>query len=367
MGTAHNAQLGISRALRTLGLVWLALFMTLLVFTRFGPFGSLLLFVGTGFIGYAAVQLVIAKSKVLAEREVMLWKGLTKLVSWNPNEGVLFLKNKQIEFVDHDAHDGGGIRVVYSLLGEELALRVPLEIQTLPFEDEQVLTREYVPLTIKGTMFWKICDVSRFYLLISKEIHSLSDNGQHRIERSARPDSPPQYEAAKHWLQSMAEEKTRAVISRIGTGLLMADRLVSDLPKVLPESQSFLGCGPQSSAAYRSATESLADTIKADFDSSVREYGLEIHRVALQEIRFHDEIYAAAIDACKAAYLPLKAQAEALERKLKLQAEVDVLGKDAVGMKEVAANIPALAFQEFLSPLFMEFNKKRAIASSAAT
>lgn len=363
MDTAQNAQLGIGRALRGLGFVWLALFIVL-VLTWFGPFGSFLFIVGTGFVGYAAIQLAIAKSRVLAEGEVKLWNGLTKLVSWNPNEGVLFLRNKQIEFVDDNAHDGGGIRVVYSLLGEELALRVPLEIQTLPFEDSQVLTREYLPLTIKGTMYWKISDLSRFYLLVSSEIHSLSDSGRHSIEKSA---SRPQYEVAKHWLQSMAEEKTRAVISRTGTGLLIADQLASDLPRVLPESQSFLTPGPHASAAYRSATESLAETIKAEFDSSIREYGLEIHRVALQEVRLPNEIYAAAVDACKAAYLPLKAQAEALERKLKLQAEVDVLGKDVVGMKEITANIPALAFQEFLSPLFLEFNRKRVIGASTST
>jgi len=35
-------------------------------------------------------------------------------------------------------------------------------------------------------------------------------------------------------------------------------------------------------------------------------------------------------------------------------------------MKEIAASIPALAFQEFLSPLFVEFNKKRSMGASAA-
>jgi hypothetical protein len=64
-----------------------------------------------------------------------------------------------------------------------------------------------------------------------------------------------------------------------------------------------------SSGSYRSAAANLANTIKSDFEASVREYGLEIHGVALQEIRLPPEIYTAAVEACKSAYLPLKAQA----------------------------------------------------------
>jgi regulator of protease activity HflC (stomatin/prohibitin superfamily) len=361
--TVALGKFGIGRAARPWALIWAVFLVTTLVVTRMSALGALFMFFGTALIGYVLVQLILAKGKVLSGREVSLWKGTTKLVSWNPTEGVLFLRNKQIDIVDDNPHDGGGIRVVYPLLGEELVLRVPLEIQTLRFEDTQVLTKEYMPLTIKGMMYWKISNLSRFYLLISKEIHSLSDNGGH--SSLLREASTPQLEVAEHWLRAMAEEKTRQIVSRLGTGLLIADQLVSDLPKALLTGETQLGMNPQSSTAYRSATDSLADTIKVDFESSVREYGLEIHRVALQEIRLPPEIYKAAVEACQSAYLPLKAQAEALERKLKLQAEVDVIGKDAVGMKEIAANIPALAFQEFLSPLFLDFNRKRGIEKSA--
>jgi regulator of protease activity HflC (stomatin/prohibitin superfamily) len=331
--------------------------LTSLVFPAMRPVATLLLVLGTVYALWLLVQLVLAKGKVLGAQEVPLWNGFTKLVSWNPNEGVLFLKNKQIDFVDNNPHDGGGIRVIYQLLGEELALRVPLEIQTLSFTDTEVLTREYMPLSIQGALYWKVIDLRLFYLLISKEVHSASDKGTHSIRATG---GRPQFEVAEYWLRSMAEEKTRTIVSRVGTGLLIADQLASDLPKALPGVGTLLGVDPQSSVGYRSATDSLASTIKAELEASVREYGLEIHRVALQEVKLPAEIYAAAVGACKSAYLPLKAQAEAVARKLQLQAEVDVIGKDAVGMKEIAASIPALAFQEFLSPLFLDLNRKRA-------
>ena len=46
--------------------------------------------------------------------------------------------------------------------------------------------------------------------------------------------SRPQFEAPEYWLRSMAEENTRTIVSRVGTGLLIADQPASDLPKALP-------------------------------------------------------------------------------------------------------------------------------------
>lgn len=309
----------------------------------------------------AIIEILMAKGRVLQGQDVQVWKGFAKLVSWNPTEGVVFLKNKHIDLVDDNPNDGGGIRVVYPFFGEELVLRVPLEIQTLSFRDNEVLTKEYMPLTIQGTIYWKVTNLNRFYLSISKELHSADDEGRHGVERASRR---PQLEVAEQWLRAMAEEKTRTIVSRIGTGLLISDQLASELPQALPGTE-FVGiAGPESSQGYRTATDGLAAAIKSEFGQGIQEYGLEIHRVALQEVKLPAEIYAAAVDACKSAYLPLKAKAEALEQKMKLQAVSDVIGKDAAGLKEIAGNIPALAFQEFLAPLFLDFNRKRALAAA---
>lgn len=354
---------GIGRALRVLGVTQIVVIMAaLIVFFALSTMHALSLLVlvfGTILVLCGLVDLILAKKKALSGETVSFWKGLAEIASWNPTEAVLFLKNKHINFVDTNPNDGGGIRVMFPHFGEELALRVPLEIQTLSFKDAEVLTKEYMPLAIQGTMYWKVVDLAKFYLLISKDVHSASDTGKHEIKASP---SRPKFEVAEYWLRSMAEEKTRTVVSQIGTGLLIADKLQSDLPAALLSQGETLfgGDAPQPSNANRSATEGLANAIKTQFAASVSEYGLEIHRVALQEVKLPPEIYAAAVEACKSAYLPIKAKAEAIARKLKLQAEADVIGKDATGLKEVAANIPALAFQEFLAPLFLDFNRKRA-------
>jgi regulator of protease activity HflC (stomatin/prohibitin superfamily) len=365
MATQNSAsQLGIGRPLRALAIAWGGgLFLSLiLAFAVAFALGVVLAALTTVGVSIGAIQLLQARSRAIREREAVLWGGLARIVSWNPTEGVVFLKNKQIDFVDDNPHDGGGIRVIYPILGHELVLRVPLEIQTLTFRDTEVLTREYMPLTIQGTIYWKVFDLARFYLYISKEIHTVNDSGGHAVATFV---ARPKFEVAEQWLRAMAEEKTRKIVSQIGTGLLIADQLASDLSHVLPESSAFLRPLPESSPRYRSATDGLAEVIKNEFASVVSEYGLEIHRVAIQEVKLPPEIYAAAVDACKSAYLPLKAQAEAAERRLKLQAEADVIGKDATGLKEIAGNIPALAFQEFLAPLFLDFNRRRALGGAA--
>jgi regulator of protease activity HflC (stomatin/prohibitin superfamily) len=362
-----DGALGISRAARHLGIAWgiigAVALVLVVVLPAGGVLGPLLFAASTVASCVAIIHLILAKGRVLREREVVLWNGLARMISWNPTEGVVFLKNKQIDLIDDNPNDGGGIRIIYPLLGEELVLRVPLEIQTLAFGDSNILTKEYLPLSIKGTIYWKISGIDRYYLQISKNLHSVDDRGSHGTETFPQN---PQFEVAEQWLRAMVEEKTRAVVSQVGTGLLIADQLSSDLSRAIPESTSFIGRAPESSDGYRGATDGLASAIKRDFAGIANGYGLDIHEVRLQEVRLPPEIYAAAVDACKSAYLPLKARAEAIERKLKLQAETDVIGRDAVGLREVAGSIPALAFQEFLAPLFLDFNRKRGLASTVA-
>ena len=370
-----NGGSGLGRALRVL--VWVqvvVIIVTIVLYMMFPAMSALHLLplivfsLGTVWGLYGLIELFKAKRNALRGQPVSFWKGLAEIVAWNPTEGVLFLKNKNIHFVDSNPDDGGGIHVLFPHLGEELALRVPLEIQTLSFEDKEILTKEYMPLAIRGTMYWRVVDLGKFYLLVSKEIHFANDTGKHGVRTSA---TRPKFEVAEYWLRSMAEEKTRTIVSQLGTGLLMADKLLSDLPAVLNNQGETLfgGATSQPSAANRSTTEGLANAIKTEFSASASDFGLEIHRVALQEVKLPPEIYAAAVAACKSAYLPIKAKAEAMERKIKLQAEADVIGKEATAMVEIAksmpapafpSNVSALALQEVLAPFFLDFNKKNA-------
>lgn len=318
------------------------------------------LFVGLGFatilililaiaVGVMGFNVMSAKSRAVAKREVAIWGGLCKIVSWNPTEGVLFLKNKMNDGFDDNPDDGGGVRAIFPIFGEELVCRVPLEVQTLNFEDNEVLTKEFLPLKIKGTIYWTIHSLPKFYKSVSKEVHTIDNRGHHNKIKTYENE---QMNTADTWLRSMAEEKTRSVVSGIGTGLLMADRLAQDIPSLIPINKKLPSTEIESSDGYRSATESLAVALTDAVGADVSDYGITVKRIALQEVNLPPEIYAAAVEASQSSYGLLKARAEAIAKQMSLRAETDVLGADVVGMREIAANIPALAFQDILGPTF---------------
>lgn len=334
------------------------------------------------------IHVLQGKARVLrqkAKQEVDLFFGLVKLVAWNPNEGVVLLRDKAVSHLDDDPYDGGGLKVIYPMLGEELALRVPLERQILEFVDEEVLTREFIPMKIRGMLEWEIVNIEHFFLHTGQEIRGLSDRHIHFDET---PMERPKLEVARHVLTLMAEERTRTVVAQAATGLLVAQQIASALPapvrKELEDEDPIQGklsaaagsalSVPSSSADYRSATDGLALQIQQKIIPEVGHYGIVVHRVALQEVKLPPEIYTAAKEACAMSYLPMKAQAkatarsiellaegqtEASVRKMKLQAEADVIGADAVATREVVASAPGFTLVDFLNQWFADFAQKR--------
>jgi regulator of protease activity HflC (stomatin/prohibitin superfamily) len=137
-------------------------------------------------------------------------------------------------FFDDDLHDGhGGVRFIYPIFGDELALRVPLEVQTVQFFDEKVLTREYLSVTVHGTLKWRITDIRKFYLLLSRELRNTSDyrkiegggyitpgETKHvESEEEAEVSVKKKLQLAIMWLRVLAEEQARTVVSRVSSGL----------------------------------------------------------------------------------------------------------------------------------------------------
>jgi len=353
---------------------------------------AILFFLGaSAFIAYQLVALLLAKGRALRENEVPLLFGLLRLVAWDPTEGVVILKNKTVTYVDDNIFDGGGIRLLYPVMGEELVLRAPLEVQSLDFVDQHVLTREYLPLTIRGTMKWRITDIESFYLLVSRELHYANDRGMHRVEARSVPDrvllpnsttesrstdprlasmrdASRKRESAEEWLRWIAEEQTRAIVSRISTGLLVAEQVASDLPpEVRQKVQDQLFTPdpfiPSATKNYQSATDGLAAAIHETTNERVRRFGLYVDDVSLQEARLPPDIHQQCVEACKAAYVPLIAQKQAMGRKMELQAEADVIGAETLGAREIASVAPAYALSDFLTEFI---GKSPALLGAAA-
>jgi len=273
-------------------------------------------------------RLMRARQLVLVQKDVSLLWGFVRLIAWDPVEGVLILKNKVITFSDDDLQDAqGGVRLLYPLLGEELALRAPLEIQTLRFEDENVLTREYLSVTIRGTMKWRIVDIRKFYLLVSRELRSTTDHGDRvSLSPSTRPLSGGDatdgstinrlLSAAIQWMRILAEEQTRFVVSRAKSGLLIADRLSQQLiapgHAASPTSVGAAGITPASaSEEWGSTADGLGGAIHDTIAHRLDGYGIAVEDVSLQEIKLPQGIIDECIAAAQSYYLPLRGEREA--------------------------------------------------------
>lgn len=347
-------------------IAWSAVSFVLLITSYFGKIAavaSLSLFLALTILAlHQGWLLLTARQRVIAQKDVPLLYGMVRLIAWDPTEGVLVLRNKAVHFFDDDLHDGkGGVKFIHPTLGEELVLRAPLEVQTLAFADTNVLTREYLNLSIRATMKWRIVDIRKFYLLVSRELRSSTDKQGEMEElaqaakRHAKVSSTQTVvqlmNAAVDWLRGLAQEQTRVVVSRVRSGLLIADRLMADVPEVRGVDAL------TAPAEFGGATDGLASAIHQTLSERLKDFGIAVVDVTLQEIRLPEEIVRQCVEAAKTAYVPLMSKRNATQRHAELKAEADVIGKEAVAAREVIASAPAYALRDFLSEFIAQTAK----------
>ena len=359
-------------------------------FSIYAKIVALLFFlVATGAAVDQLWKLLRARQRVLVDKDVSLLWGFVRLIAWDPIEGVLILQNKNVGFSDDNLQDGrGGVRFMYPILGEELALRVPLEVQTLRFRDENVMTREYLSVTISGTMKWRIVNIQKFYLLVSRELRSTTDhNDRVIISPSTRPVSSGDPAgggtisrlliAAIEWIRILVEEQTRIVVSRSNSGLLIADRLsqefgVSNASLSDATHAGAANHGPKA-GEWGGAADGLAGLIHDTIAKRLEAFGIAVTDVSLQEIKLPDEVLQECIKAAKAYYYPLLAHRQASFKGADLQAQADVLGREALATREIVHAAPAFGVADFVSkflnqrlPSAAGTNVAMAIAAQAA-
>jgi regulator of protease activity HflC (stomatin/prohibitin superfamily) len=317
------------------------------------------------------VRLYLAKSSALSGKQKTkpVLGGFSTMVLWEPTEGVVFLKNKQVQAVDNNPNDGGGIRFIFPVLGEELGMRAPLTLQSTMFTDHNVFTKDYLPVTIRMTLWWRLTDLERYYLSISKDLGSVSDAGRDDWESDGGGpvrSSAGELGMAKSWISMMAESVGRKELAKTSTAFLVAGQISSELPRDL-QNQMDGGHGQIGSMrSYQETTETLSNSLQHGVREKIADCGINIERVEVQEIRLPKDIHDAAVAACSAAFSPAKAEREAAARKLQLQMEAEVLGADAVALREVLGSAEGMSFlgvPDFLENLFGKLGQNRRLTN----
>jgi regulator of protease activity HflC (stomatin/prohibitin superfamily) len=213
------------------------------------------------------------------------------------------------------------------------------------FEDERVLTRESVPLFIKIALWWRVADLSKYYYTVDKEIHVVDSDRVPVVEAVGTESASSlraQRDAAEQWIKALAESTIRKIISTSSTAFVVSKNATSYLhidkmhePRLPPPQPSKTA----NTKSPQTATPNvLADEIYHDLDPKVHEYGLEIDRVEVQEVRLPIDLQTALNEVFMASLEPAKTEQEARAQRIRLEAAASVLGVQAVALSEALKN-----------------------------
>jgi len=294
--------------------------------------------------GYATLQILTAKQRAIAGQPVSLLFGLARLVTWEQNEGVIFMRDKRISEKVHGPRDGGGLRIIYPVMGEELRVRAPFTIQLTEFKDKRVSTRESVQLTIKVAIRWSIEDLEKCFFRIDKEIHSLKDTDRPAdgYGTSLGNTKNACLRIAEIWVQKDVESCLRRLISETSTLLIISEKASSALPNEMGHYHDVESKGIMPTNL---ATPNLiAEQLQEQLAERVETYGLVIERIEVQEVQLPPAIQKAVDDIWIAATMPKKSQFEAEAMKNRMEVAKDVLGKESAAMMEIMQRMPTGGF-----------------------
>jgi regulator of protease activity HflC (stomatin/prohibitin superfamily) len=299
-------------------------------------------------IARLAIQLSAAKHRAISGRRVTLFFGLARLVTWEQNEGLIFLRDKRIAEQIYGPNSGGGLRIIYPFLGEELRGRVPLTLQLTWFRDERVLTRESVQLTIRIALWWQVCDLEKYFYKIDSEVHAILDTGipGEGIATSSRPTPRGRLGIAEIWLLTLAESCLRTLLSGTSTFLIVSKHVASRLhveENHWPRPRS-LSDRSGSDDLMPATPDLIAEKVKSELQPRVTDYGLWVDRVEVQELQLPPNIQEAVDSVWIASTLPAKSEYEAQAQRNRLAALCDLLGPQAAAMSEIVKALPDGAF-----------------------
>lgn len=290
-------------------------------------FFALAFVVGTGWL---VAYILSARFRAIRDRqrELTLFGGYVKLILWEPNEGLVLLKNKQLSEIIETGE--GGTKFIFPIRGDEVRARFPLTLRMVTWEDHNILTRESIQVRMKVAAWWRATSLKNFVFTIDSGIHT------EKLHQDAGL-----LEAAEQWLKTITESTLRTLVSHSSIALLVSSRATGYLHVA---SETLHQAGDAAARSHSETATGISIALQADLNNKLSDYGIAIQRVEIQEITFSKEIQGAIDRVWKAALLPAQTEQEARARQIALEAEVKVLGADAVALAEIMKNFQGGSF-----------------------
>jgi regulator of protease activity HflC (stomatin/prohibitin superfamily) len=307
--------------------------------------------------GLFEVTTATARAIERGEREVDIFFKCVKLVLWEQNEGLLFLRNKQIHEVVYGPEQGGGTRFIFPIFGDEIKVHVPLTLQMSQFEDEKVLTRESIQLRVKVALWWRIKDrkgLEDFYLLIDKEIHlagnvdmrtkGIDYSGEDKLGVQRGPKRA-ELNAAERWMLTLVESCLRKLVAQTSVAWVISKR-ATDYLHVKEEHGGPGSPGHQEDS--QSTPDLIGKSLQGMLASELEEFGLVIQKAEIQEVRLPEALQESIDRVWEATLLPARTAQEALARsnliKVELEAVKEVIGQEATAKGHLLGKMQDMTF-----------------------
>lgn len=255
------------------------------------------------------------------KNEVSLLGGLVKLILWQPNEGIIILRNKKIIFEDKEGR--GGTKFIYPIQGDELRARVPLTIKMLTWEDDKILTRESLQIHMKVVIWWNVADIIKYTFDIDESVHL-----NERRKEIASLDS------SESWLMALTESTIRILASRAS-----ATQLVTAVTAGYLNVHHQDGQDNGDNGAIQSISETIAKELHTELNQKVSSYGININRLEIQAIRLSNEVQEAINKVWLSFLKPVQSEQEAKARQIELETTAKVLGTDTTSLIEILKNV----------------------------
>lgn len=252
---------------------------------------------------------------------IPLFWGLVKIVYWGPEEGVIITRNKKLNFTSNNVigHEYGGQKTIFPCFGDRLEARLKLGSEILRWNDNhRTLTKDGLRVRICIAIRWKISQPRDYYYSMNRHFNRKRINNPYSHEELKQ--------MADHWLRTEIEGTLRRLVRE-----LTVAKLISFTSEAMEADSHRI--------ANREHGDRLKSALKTEFESSLKDYGINIIEVEIQDIQFESEIQDG-FNKLKRAYLA-ESESEHIGRaKLaELEPLLATLGTDAVTLIEAMKNM----------------------------